>query len=195
MLSASCIFPSFHRIREPRRDGEQNSRFGISFPPRYRLRNDRLYRVYLCRQGFIPLACWCQQVTSFADGHPDAGLHPHLSRECVERDRCPDTHPRSRFSVCILDVLPSNVVSRVVGQLTICELPIILWLLIRGAKDQPLSDEPAFEKSIRHRGEHSTLTARLLKKALCGIGPGEGDRKMDSPSTTEQQGAPISAAP
>lgn len=98
-------------------------------------------------------------------------------------------------SLVALDVLPSNVVSRVVGQLTICELPIILWLLIRGAKDQPLSDEPAFEKSIRHRGEHSTLTARLLKKALCGIGPGEGDRKMDSPSTTEQQGAPISAAP
>jgi Domain of unknown function (DUF4386) len=36
-------------------------------------------------------------------------------------------------------VLP-HVVSRVVGQLTICELPIILWLLIRGAKDQPLGD-------------------------------------------------------
>jgi len=35
-------------------------------------------------------------------------------------------------------VLPSNVVSRVVRQLTACELPIILWLLIRGAKDQPL---------------------------------------------------------
>ncbi len=34
-------------------------------------------------------------------------------------------------------VLP-NVVSRFVGQLTICELPIILWLLIVGAKDQPL---------------------------------------------------------
>lgn len=34
-------------------------------------------------------------------------------------------------------VLP-HVVSRVVGQLTICELPIVLWLLIRGAKDQPL---------------------------------------------------------
>ena len=39
-------------------------------------------------------------------------------------------------------VLPSDVVSRVLGQLTICELPIILWLLIRGAKDQPLA-EPA----------------------------------------------------
>ena len=37
-------------------------------------------------------------------------------------------------------VLPSDVVSRVLGQLTICELPIILWLLIRGAKDQPLAD-------------------------------------------------------
>jgi hypothetical protein len=36
-------------------------------------------------------------------------------------------------------VLP-DVVSRVIGQLTICELPIILWLLIRGAKDQPLGD-------------------------------------------------------
>lgn len=43
-------------------------------------------------------------------------------------------------SLVDLGVLPSNVVSRVVGQLTICELPIILWLLIRGAKDQPLSD-------------------------------------------------------
>jgi len=39
-----------------------------------------------------------------------------------------------------LGVLPSDVVSRVLGQLTICELPIILWLLIRGAKDQPLAD-------------------------------------------------------
>jgi len=36
-------------------------------------------------------------------------------------------------------VLP-DVVGRVLGQLTICELPIIFWLLIRGAKDQPLSD-------------------------------------------------------
>jgi len=35
-------------------------------------------------------------------------------------------------------VLP-RVVSRTVGQLTIGELPIIFWLLIRGAKDQPLS--------------------------------------------------------
>jgi hypothetical protein len=26
----------------------------------------------------------------------------------------------------------------VVGQLTVCELPIIFWLLIVGAKDQPL---------------------------------------------------------
>lgn len=34
----------------------------------------------------------------------------------------------------------SHVFSRVVGQLTICELPIIFWLLIRGAKDQPLGD-------------------------------------------------------
>ncbi len=31
-----------------------------------------------------------------------------------------------------------DVFSRVVGQLTLCELPIILWLLIVGAKDQPL---------------------------------------------------------
>jgi len=37
-------------------------------------------------------------------------------------------------------VLPANVVSRFVEQLTICELPIILWLLIMGAKDQPLGD-------------------------------------------------------
>ena len=37
-----------------------------------------------------------------------------------------------------LGVLPSDVASRVVGQLTICELPIILWLVIVGAKDQPL---------------------------------------------------------
>lgn len=35
-------------------------------------------------------------------------------------------------------VLPKGVLSRVVGQLTICELPMIFWLLIRGAKDQPL---------------------------------------------------------
>jgi hypothetical protein len=31
-----------------------------------------------------------------------------------------------------------HVVSRTVGQLTICELPIIFWLLIRVAKDQLL---------------------------------------------------------
>ncbi len=36
-------------------------------------------------------------------------------------------------------LLPSGAVSRVVEQLTICELPIILWLLIVGAKDQPLA--------------------------------------------------------
>lgn len=34
-------------------------------------------------------------------------------------------------------VLPSGAVSNAVGQLTACELPIILWLLIMGAKDQP----------------------------------------------------------
>jgi hypothetical protein len=34
-------------------------------------------------------------------------------------------------------VLP-QIVSRIVGPLTICELPIIFWLLIVGAKDQPL---------------------------------------------------------
>jgi hypothetical protein len=43
-------------------------------------------------------------------------------------------------SLVALGVLPADVVSRVVGQLTICELPIILWLLIRGAKDQPLGN-------------------------------------------------------
>jgi uncharacterized protein DUF4386 len=42
-------------------------------------------------------------------------------------------------SLVAFGVLPSDVVSRVVGQLTICELPIILWLLIMGAKDQPLA--------------------------------------------------------
>ena len=41
-------------------------------------------------------------------------------------------------SVVALGLLP-DVVSRFVGQLTICELPIILWLLIMGAKDQPLA--------------------------------------------------------
>lgn len=40
-------------------------------------------------------------------------------------------------SIVGLGLLP-HVVSRTVGQLTICELPIILWLLIMGAKDQPL---------------------------------------------------------
>ena len=43
-------------------------------------------------------------------------------------------------SLVAFGVLPADVVSRVVGQLTICELPIILWLLIRGAKDQPLGN-------------------------------------------------------
>jgi len=41
-------------------------------------------------------------------------------------------------SLVAFGILPSNAVSRAVEQLTICELPIILWLLIRGAKDQPL---------------------------------------------------------
>ena len=38
-----------------------------------------------------------------------------------------------------LGVLRSDVASRVVGQLTICEVPIILWLATIGAKDQPLA--------------------------------------------------------
>jgi len=37
-----------------------------------------------------------------------------------------------------LDVAPNDAITRVVGQLTICELPIIFWLLIVGARDQPL---------------------------------------------------------
>jgi hypothetical protein len=41
-------------------------------------------------------------------------------------------------SFAAIGVLP-QLASRVVGQLTICELPIILWLLIRGAKNQPLT--------------------------------------------------------
>src|SRR5215472_1195791 len=41
-------------------------------------------------------------------------------------------------SLVAFGVLPSDVFSRAVGQLTICELPIILWLLIMGAKDRPL---------------------------------------------------------
>src|SRR5215472_11132113 len=36
-------------------------------------------------------------------------------------------------------LLPDVAVSRFMGQLTICELPIILWLLIVGAEDQPLA--------------------------------------------------------
>jgi len=36
-------------------------------------------------------------------------------------------------------VLQAGPVSRLVGQLTVCELPIILWLLIVGAKNQPLA--------------------------------------------------------
>ncbi len=44
-------------------------------------------------------------------------------------------------SIGDLGLLP-KAVSRVAGQLTICELPIIFWLLIRGAKDQPLRAAP-----------------------------------------------------
>ena len=40
-------------------------------------------------------------------------------------------------SIVGLGLLP-HIVSRTVGQLTVCELPIIFWLLIIGAKDQPL---------------------------------------------------------
>lgn len=36
-------------------------------------------------------------------------------------------------------LLPSDLASRVVGQLTIGELPMILWLVTVGAKDQPLA--------------------------------------------------------
>jgi hypothetical protein len=43
-------------------------------------------------------------------------------------------------SLVAFGVLPTNAASRAVEQLTICELPIILWLLIRGAKDQPLAN-------------------------------------------------------
>jgi Domain of unknown function (DUF4386) len=45
-------------------------------------------------------------------------------------------------SLVAFRVLPSDVLSRAIGQLTACELPIIFWLLIMGAKDQPLA-EPA----------------------------------------------------
>jgi len=38
--------------------------------------------------------------------------------------------------------VPPRAVSRVLRQLTICELPIIFWLLISGAKNKPLG-EPA----------------------------------------------------
>ena len=41
-------------------------------------------------------------------------------------------------SLFAFGMLP-HAISRVVGQLTICELPIIFWLLIVGAKDQPLA--------------------------------------------------------
>lgn len=41
-------------------------------------------------------------------------------------------------TIVALGLLP-RVVSRVVGQLTICELPIILWLLIMGAKNPRLA--------------------------------------------------------
>lgn len=43
-------------------------------------------------------------------------------------------------SLIEFSVLPANAFFRGVGQLTVCELPIILWLAIRGAKDQPLAD-------------------------------------------------------
>lgn len=42
-------------------------------------------------------------------------------------------------SLVAFGVFPDAAVSRFVGQLTICELPIIFWLLIMGAKDQPLA--------------------------------------------------------
>lgn len=48
-------------------------------------------------------------------------------------------------SIVAFGLLP-DVVSRVVGRLTICELPIILWLLIMGAKDQPLGDPGANQR-------------------------------------------------
>jgi hypothetical protein len=41
-------------------------------------------------------------------------------------------------SLVAFGVVPDAAVSRAAGQLTICELPIIFWLLIMGAKDQPL---------------------------------------------------------
>jgi len=40
-------------------------------------------------------------------------------------------------SLIEFNVLPLNAFFRGVGQLTVCELPIILWLAIRGAKDRP----------------------------------------------------------
>ena len=42
-------------------------------------------------------------------------------------------------SLVAFGVAPDDAITRVAGQLTICELPIIFWLLIMGAKDQPLS--------------------------------------------------------
>ena len=40
-------------------------------------------------------------------------------------------------SLAAFGMLP-QVVSGVLGQLTICEVPIILWLLVMGRRDQPL---------------------------------------------------------
>src|SRR5215467_7826735 len=42
-------------------------------------------------------------------------------------------------SLVAFGVAPDDAITRVAGQLTICELPIIFWLLIMGAKDQPLA--------------------------------------------------------
>jgi hypothetical protein len=42
-------------------------------------------------------------------------------------------------SLAEFGLLPPNAFFRAAGHLTACELPIILWLAIRGAKDQPLS--------------------------------------------------------
>jgi Domain of unknown function (DUF4386) len=41
-------------------------------------------------------------------------------------------------SLVAFGVLPAHAVTRAAGELTACELPIILWLLIMGAKDRPL---------------------------------------------------------
>jgi hypothetical protein len=95
-------------------------------------------RICLAALGFLPVTRRSEQDACFADGDPGSALYSHYVREFVLLiAACFGYLADSLTSLLI----PSyeDVVGRIANiPLTLGEPAILLWLLIRGAKDQPL---------------------------------------------------------